>query len=136
MKTEFNERIEDWFADAIGKCFSFSAEDNYDSDVFVKEFVNSEYGRSILNERYIKPYENERYMYSKAIEELNLKKGKPYDKYVLWMYGYLLKYWVTYYDDSPSAVYNILPIKTFNKLFGKYHTQGWKYIIEDAKKAR
>lgn len=134
--TEFNDKIEHWFADSVGKCFELSVRDGLDSYLFAKAFLNSEWGDSLLMERRIKEYESAPYMYAKAKRNLNLETGSTYDSYLMWMYGYLVKHWVTKKDVSSREVWEILPIDKFNNLFLFYHTQGWDYIINDAYKRK
>lgn len=130
----FSREIEDWFADYIGKCFEMSTKDHYDSVGFAREFLNSTWGSELLLEDRIKEYESLPYMYAKAKKNLNLKKGETYDPYVMWMYGYLVKYWIYKNKTQPDIVWNTLPIDRFENMFGFYHTQGWNYIICDAEK--
>lgn len=130
----FSREIEDWFADYIGKCFEMSTKDNYDSVGFAREFLNSTWGTELLLEDRIKEYESLPYMYAKAKKNLNLETGKTYDPYVMWMYGYLVKYWVYKNKTQPDIIWDILPINRFENMFEFYHTQGWNYIINDAEK--
>ena len=134
--TEFNDKIEHWFADSIGKCFAMSVKDGYDSYMFSKEFLSSDWGSGLLSEKRIREYESVPYMYAKAKKNLELKQGITYEEYLMWMYGYLVKYWVTTKDVTPQEVWEVLPIDKFDKLFLFYHTQGWNYIIKDAYKRR
>ena len=130
--TEFNDKVESWFADSVGKCFAMSVKDNFDSYQFSKEFLNSPWGDSLLQEKRIKEYESVSYMYAKAKKNLNTPTGTTYDSYLMWMYGYLVKHWVAQKNMSPSEIWETLPVDRFSDLFGFYHTQGWNYIIHDA----
>ncbi len=134
MSYAFNDSIEHWFADSIGKCFEYSTRDNYDSLCYTGEFLNSDWGRDVLMEDRLKEYTSVPYMYSKSRNALKLEKGETYDPYVMWMYGYLVKYWINKEKISPQRIWKILPVDKFNDLFVFYHTQGWNYIIADAQK--
>ena len=50
IMTEFNDKIEHWFADSIGKCFAMSVKDGYDSYMFSKEFLSSDWGSGSIAE--------------------------------------------------------------------------------------
>jgi hypothetical protein len=53
----------------------------------------------------------------------------------LWYGGYLYKYWIDYKDLKPEELYtilNILPWNEYIKGFAFYHTQDWRYVVEDA----
>ena len=132
MKNNFSKRLESYFADTVGKCFEVSSEKNIDSYLFAKEFLNGKLGCEILSEDYLKPYNSFLYMFDVFNDDAKITKGIAYDKYIMWMYGYLVKYWVYFKEIKPEDVWKILPIDTFKDLFSFYHTQGWGYIIEDA----
>ena len=132
--TEFSPEIERWFADTVGRCFALSAENNIDSYLFAKEFLNSTWGINLLSENFLREYESPSYMLAKARCNLTLQGGPKYDTYTLWMYGYLVKYWVTNKNISSKKIWEILPINLFNDSFVFYHTQGWEYIIIEATK--
>ena len=134
MNDQFSKEIEHWFADTIGKGFALSVNDNYDSLKYTGEFLNSKWGSDVLTEERLKEYNSLPYMYSRSKNSLQLKQGHTYDRYVLWMYGYLVKYWVNKEKVQPGEIWKILPLNRFDELFGFYHTQGWNYIISDAKK--
>jgi hypothetical protein len=63
------------------------------------------------------------------------KSKKKYDDFLLWYGGYLYKYWIDYKDLKPEELYtilNILPWNEYIKGFAFYHTQDWRYVVEDA----
>ena len=132
--TIFNKAIEHWFADTIGKCFEMSVKENYDSLKYASEFMNSEWGSELLTEERIKEYTSLPYMFEKSKKNLDISEGKTCDPYMMWMYGYLVKYWVGTRNISPKTVWKMLPLDKFDNLFGFYHTQGWDYIINDVEK--
>lgn len=86
--------------------------------------MNSSWGSGLRLEKYSREYDSPAYMFAKTKDNLQLRKGQVYDEYVLWMYGYLVKYWVASKKASPKKVWNILPIDTFNDSFEFYYTQG------------
>ena len=132
MNDGFNREIQHWFADTIGKCFELSVRDNYDSVDYAGQFMNSSWGHDILTEDRIKEYTSVPYMYSMSKNTLNLQSGSTCDPYVMWMYGYLIKYWVNKDNTDPKDIWKIMPLDRFHDMFGFYHTQGWNYIISDA----
>ena len=131
-KIIYSDEMENYLADSVGNCFQESAKENYDSYNFAKEFLNSNLGESILKGIYYKAYNSFAYMLDICKDELNLKKGETYDSYLMWMYGFLVKFWITHYDIESSEIWKILPIDLFYFKFPFYHTQGWHYIIEDS----
>lgn len=121
-------------ADTIGKCFEYSTVKNVDSYFFAEQFLNSKMGTAILKGDFLKPYNSFAYMFGLLQKEVSFCKGETYDPYIMWMYGYLVKYWVDNYNVSPKEIWKILPIDVFKDRFGFYHTQGWNYIIKNATK--
>ena len=131
--SEYCRDIELWFADTVGKCFERTVKDGYDSYKFAKDILNENWGIALLTENVIRAFDSVSYMYDSIKESINLVKGETYDEYLMWMYGYLVKYWVYKEDISPVDIWKLLPIDIFDARFNFYHTQGWDYIIEDAK---
>ena len=117
--------------ETIARCFKKSAIDGYNSFEFLNNFVDSEYGRKILLHNGIKDYYFWGYMYEGLLEEFKLTKGNALDEYVMYSYGYLLKYWLDIHKVEPRLIVKILPLERFNAKFGFYHTQGDEYIIEN-----
>ena len=133
MKSLYGIGIRNWYQETIAYCFEKSAKKGYLSYDFAEKFLNSEWGSNLLLEKkYTICYESAANMFAHAIKELDVKKGKIYDPYVMWMYGYLVKFWVTNYNITPQKIWEVLPINVFNARFMFYHTQGWHYIIQNA----
>lgn len=130
--TKFDNKVENWFCESLGTCFQYSVNEKIDSYMLAEKFLNERWGNNILLEKSLKELESPTYMLDKAILKLDLKRGKTYDEYLMWMYGYLIKYWTGYRNIKPLKIWEILPIDRFNKLFSFYHTQGWDYIIDDS----
>ena len=132
MGYRFSEDVEKWFADTIARCFEYSTTKNIDSYQFARDFLNSEDGQIILTDKFVKPYNSFAYMFNILNKELHFAEGETYSPDIMWMYGYLVKYWVYHKNMLPKDIWNILPVDMFRELYPFYHTQGWNYIIEDA----
>lgn len=126
--------VDKWQIETIGDCFKMSAKDSLDSVEYAKRFLNSSWGESLISGERLKEFCSTPYMYAKSKKILKTPKGESYDPYELWSYGYLVSYLVKTKGISSKEVWNILPIDVFVDRFGKYHTQGWEYIIKDASK--
>lgn len=121
-----------WHCDTIASCFQKTALDNYDSDSFVNEFISNDYCRSILLDDLAKPYYNWTYMYSKIIKNIKTTKGIARSEYVMWSYGYLLKYWINTKDAYPEDIVKLMPLSKYDDYFTLYHTLSWNKIISKA----
>ena len=114
----------------IGNVFKLSSENNYDSFDFVNKFIDSDFGFNILVDNYIGWYFSYPFMFDKMVKFIKPNKGTPLNSYLMWFYGYLLKYWITTRKMLPKDVYNMMPLDVFERRFMSYHTQGWEYLIE------
>jgi hypothetical protein len=115
----------------IGCCFRESGYEQLDSDLFAEQFLTSDYGISILTDIRLSEYADAKFMLEGLIRELKPKKGLVYDTDVLWLSGYVYKYWVSTRDADPRDVYKLAPIRLFANRYEFYHTQGFEYIIDD-----
>jgi hypothetical protein len=76
-------------------------------------------------------YSDSNFMLSGFMKEMQFKKGKCYDYDVLYLTGYLYKYWVSTRRADPVKVYRLAPIKKIGIRYEFYHTQDIDYIIDD-----
>lgn len=118
-------------ADVVGKCFVLSAEQGYDSDDFAKQFLTSEYGIDILTDRVLNEYSAHTFMLAGFKRALDLKKGGCYDRDVLYLVGFLYKYWWSTRETDPRVIYRLAPIQLIANRYEFYHTQGFEYVIND-----
>jgi hypothetical protein len=83
------------------------------------------------------------FMLSSILHQYKIKYNKSfpktrkqqYDGFLLWFAGYLYKYWIDYKDVKPKdlpKILEILPWDMYMTGFAFYHTQDWKFVIDDA----
>lgn len=136
--SSYENELRDLKADIFGECFVLSMKEGYDSEYFINTVMTSrklECAGDLI-------YDDERQEWSCGIELLHnivrreslVKSSNLYDEYMLWFMGYLYKYWMRTTKERPAEILEQLPVRNFYKSFGHYHTQGWLYIIRDAKK--
>ena len=122
-----------WQAECIADCFKKASLDNLDSKDFVEKFIFTEFGNDILDDNNFRYYYCWTVMYDKFIHNVACKSGGTVlDEYLMWMYGYVIKYWQGTRNFPVKEIYKILPLDKFDRLFDFYHTQSWDYIIEDS----
>lgn len=118
-------------AKVVGKCFVLSAEQGYDSDDFAKQFLTSEYGIDVLTDKMMIEYSAHTFMLAGFKRALELKKGNFYDRDVLYLAGFLYKYWWSTRETDPRIIYRLAPARLIANRYEFYHTQGFEYIIND-----
>lgn len=64
------------------------------------------------------------------------KKGGVANSFDMWFMGYTYKYWMRTRKMSPKRIFKILPVEWFLARMGKYHTEDYDYVIDDAIKYR
>ncbi len=115
----------------MAKCFELASINGWDSDIFAKQVMTTDYGISVIRGDKLSEYSCEEFMLEGFERELSLKKGLVYDTDVMWMTGYVYRYWVGTRGTDPREIYKIAPIKLLGDRYGAYHTQGFDYIIDD-----
>ena len=118
-------------AEMVGRCFQRSALLGIDSDDFAEKFMTTEYGIMVITDKRMIEYSDEGFMLEGFTREFKFKKGFCYDEDVLWLTGYLYKYWVSTRNADPRYIYKIAPIKLIGERYEFYHTQDFDYVIND-----
>ena len=125
------EAAERWFAETIGDLFSLTAKQGYDSEQVVKTMLTVGLWPKMLLSEHLHFYcTGLLYTLDYFVKDGNIIKGNHYDSYVMWMYGYMLKWWMYKYPEDLSFVSKCFPISKFDGGFGCYHSQGWNYLVD------
>ena len=129
-KYVFSEECERVFADYIGNLFSESVKEGYDSERFVQAFLTEDMLIRMLRSEFTHYYTfSLAYTIYHLTEMFNIPKGKTYDSYVMWMYGYMLKWWAYRYPEDNFSKFTL---SHFNDVFVYYHTLGWDALVDEA----
>lgn len=127
-----NEKWTHFQCTQIAELFVYSAVKGYDSDDFCKKFMLSDIGDIILTNILCQDYVGYPWMMGTVeLKVPQIAKGSHYSQDILWFTGYLYKYWCDYFDMHPKQIYEIAPISLIAERFSFYHTQTWKYVIND-----
>lgn len=129
---KFSESCERWFADIIGNIFNISSKLGYNSVLLVECMLGHELWRAMLLSDATYYTFGERYILSKIIKTTGLSKGPTFDPYVMWMYGYSIKWLLHKYPEDIDKIQQHFSVEYFNDHFGYYHTQGFNKIVEEA----
>ena len=91
------ESLELTLCDMQGKLFELSAKENFDSEKFIKAFMNSETAADIDKPFNHMQWAGESYILSRLDEENTpVKGGCIYDDETLYWSGYIYRYWHYY----------------------------------------
>lgn len=115
----------------VGECFQKSALAGIDSDDFARKFMTTEYGSMVVTDKRMIEYSDAGFMLEGFMKELSFDKGESYNQDILWLTGYIYKYWVSTRDYTPGSIYKMAPIKLIADRYDFYHTQDFDYIIND-----
>lgn len=115
----------------VAYCFLQSGRDGFDSKDFAEKMMNSEYGTMVLEDRRMIEYSDRGFMYEGILRGMTFNKGEVYDGDVLYLAGYLYKYWISTRNAKAQEIYKIAPIELIDRRYGFYHTQDFDYIIND-----
>ncbi len=128
------ERIELKLCDIQGRLFENSFEEGYDSENFIRRFMNSTVA-ACLDSRYNRmQWAGEEYLMEELQEEESLTQGgEVYQKDVLFWIGYVYRYWHYYTGESSKKIVRIAPVRTMRRNYMMFHTMDPEMAIEDLK---
>lgn len=122
--------------DIQGRLFELSAENFYESDNFIKVFMNSEVAKALDSTYNRMQWAGEEYL----LEELTavkgdklIKGGEIYAKDILYWIGYLYRYWHYYMNEDSTKIYKQAPVKIMKRNYLMFHTMAPELAIEDLK---
>lgn len=121
-----------------GKLFQRSAEEGYDSEIFIKTFMRSDIAKHIDNEFDFLQWAGEEYILEKMEDELKailVKSDKLYNSDVLYWIGYTYRLWHFYTGEKSKDIYKQAPANHMNIVYLMYHTFSCELAIDKLKEA-
>ena len=118
-----------------GHLFELSAEKGYDSEAFVKTFMNGGIAIDLDKSFNHAQWAGEEYLLSRLSDENPeaVKRGAVLDSETLFWTGYLYRYWHFYTGESSKAIYKQAPIAVMNRVYLPYHTMSIEMAIDRLK---
>lgn len=130
------ESLELTLCDMQGKLFELSAKENFDSEKFIKVFMNSETASDIDKPFNHMQWAGESYILSRLVEENTpVKGGCIYDDETLYWSGYIYRYWHYYTGESSKDIYKQAPAKLMRSMYLMYHTMSPEMAIDRLKES-
>ena len=123
-------------ADMQGQLFELSKDLGYDSESFIKAFMQSDIAKDLDSEFNHLQWAGKEYILDRIKEELADKLiigGEAYDKETLYWTGYLYRSWHFYTGESSKEIYKQAPAKTMRVTYFPYHTLSVELAIDRLK---
>lgn len=118
------------FCDIQGRLFALSAKDGYDSEPFIRTFMESPTAA-----HFDLPYDRsqwmgEEYLLEEVVEAAGYLPhgGEVYDAETLYWIGYAYRYWHILTGDSSATIYSIADAEKMRHVYPAFHTLD----VEDA----
>lgn len=111
--------------DIQGRLFELSADKQYDSAVFIKNFMLSDTAKALDSMYNRMQWAGEEYLLEEVTSEAGCeipKTGDLFSKEVLYWIGYLYRYWHYYTGESSKKIYQQAPVSTMKRNYLMFHT--------------
>ena len=125
--------------DTQGKLFELSARRGYNSEAFMKAYMNSSVAADMDLEFHHVQWAGKEYVLARLEEECGDKLptgGTILDEDTLYWIGYLYRYWNLYNQESSRAIYKQAPYKIMSVVYLMYHTMSPELAIERLKESK
>ena len=125
--------------DTQGKLFELSAQRGYNSEAFIKAYMNSNVAADMDLEFHHVQWAGKEYVMSCLEDECFdklLTGGIILNEDVLYWIGYLYCYWNLYNKESSRKIYKQAPYKTMSVVYLMYHTMSPELAIERLKESK
>lgn len=129
------DSIELKLCDIQGRLFELAWKEHYNSERFIRYFMNSKVARALDSEYNRMQWAGEEYLLEEFADECpEVKKdGIQYDKEVMYWAGYVYRYWHYATGESSREIYRQAPAKTMNVNYLMFHTMDPEMAVEDLK---
>ncbi|MCI7146237.1 MAG: hypothetical protein MR991_07365 [Clostridiales bacterium] len=116
-----------------GKLFEMSGMEGYDSECFIRTFMNSDLAVGLDSDFDFTHWAGKEYLLERMKEEYPegfRKQGNTYDGETLYWAGYLYRYWNFYTGESSRTIYKTADAKSVNSMYPGYHTLDIEMAID------
>ena len=131
-----DERLKLTLSEMQGKLFELSGARGYDSEKFIKCFMNSNIAAGLDSDFDYMQWSGKEYIFERLIEEHAdelILGGNIYDGETLFWIGYLYRYWHFYTGESSKAIYRAVKARALNSCYYAYHTLDIEHAIDRLK---
>lgn len=124
--------------DMQGQLFEMSKAAGYDSESFIKAFMQSDIAKDLDSDFNHLQWAGKEYILDRIKDELYDKLiigGEQYDKETLYWTGYLYRFWHFYTSEASKEIYKQAPAKTMRITFLPYHTLSVEMAVDRLKES-
>lgn len=114
-----------------GRLFENSALLGYESDEFVKAYMNSDIAAKFNSAYDRSQWMGEEYLLDELVQTYRLDKGKVYPHDVMFWMGYTYAYWSIVYGDACKKIVKTAKPKTMVENYAGLHTVSVDMAIEE-----
>lgn len=126
------DRIELKLCNIQGRLFENSFDEGYDSEVFIRSFMNSSVAENLDSTYNRMHWAGEEYLMEELQSGFMLPKSStPYTKDILFWIGYIYRYWHLYTGESSKKILRIAPAQTMRRNYMMFHTMAPEMAIAD-----
>ncbi len=125
-------------ADMQGQLFELSKEKGYDSESFIRAFMQSKIAKDLDSDFNHVQWAGKAYIMERIQDELKDKikqGGEVYDRQTLYWMGYLYRCWHYYTGETSKEIYKQAPAKTMRVTYLAYHTMSVEMAIDRLKES-
>jgi hypothetical protein len=120
--------------DIQGRFFELSAQQSYNSEMFISCFMNSQLAKALDSKYNRMQWAGEEYLLEELLAEsgeLIPEDGKVFSKEIMYWIGYVYRYWHFYKDEPSAKIYRIATAKTLQHNYMMFHTMDPELAIDD-----
>ena len=119
-----------------GRLFELSADKNYGSAVFIKQFMTSSIAKALDSTYNRMQWAGEEYLLEEITDASNGKitsSGEVFSKDVLYWIGYTYRYWHYYTGEESSRIYKQAPVEVMKRNYMMLHTMSPSLAVDALK---
>jgi len=131
-----DQRLKLALSDMQGKLFELSGRQGYDSELFMKAFMNSKIAEGLDSDFDYMQWAGKEYILERMMDEYPdeiVQGGTVYEGETLYWTGYLYRYWHFYTGESSKFIYKTANAKTMNSSYYGFHTLDIESAIDRLK---
>lgn len=122
--------------DIQGRLFELSADKNYGSAVFIKQFMTSSIAKAMDSTYNRMQWAGEEYLLEEITDASNGKitsNGEVFSKDVLYWIGYTYRYWHYYTGEESSRIYKQAHVEVMKRNYMMLHTMSPSLAVDALK---
>lgn len=116
-----------------GRLFELSARQGFESNKFVKAYMNSDVAAKFNSSYDRSQWMGEEYLLDELVETFQLNRGKTYSPDIMFWMGYTYAYWAIVYGDPCNKIVKMATPKVMAENYAGLHTVSSDMAVQDLK---